>query len=44
MRPGDIEGATYNFITTEEFENMIKIMNFMNIMFIMNIIMEHQGN
>ena len=24
MRPGDIEGATYNFITTEEFENMIK--------------------
>ena len=24
MRPGDVEGATYNFITTEEFENMIK--------------------
>ena len=24
MRPGDIEGATYNFITTEEFEKMIK--------------------
>ena len=24
MRPGDIEGETYKFITTEEFENMIK--------------------
>ena len=24
MRPGDVEGATYNFITPEEFENMIK--------------------
>lgn len=24
MRPGDVEGATYNFITTEEFESMIK--------------------
>ena len=24
MRPGDIDGETYKFITTEEFENMIK--------------------
>ncbi len=41
-REGEIDGKIYNFITTEEFEEKIKEMNFMNILYIMNTIMELQ--
>ncbi len=42
QREGDIPGETYNFVTTEEFEKMMKMVTYTNIVYIMSIIMEHQ--
>ena len=36
IRPGDVPGETYNFVSTEEFERM------MSMIFTIIIIMEHQ--
>ena len=43
-RDGEEEGVQYHFITKQEFEEKIKIMNFMNMIYTMKITMEHQEN
>ncbi len=45
MREGDVEGGTYNFVTREEFEEMIEKKGIsMSMMYIITIIMELQRN
>lgn len=44
MREGDVEGGTYNFVTREEFEEMIEKGISMSMMYIITIIMELQRN
>ncbi len=43
-RPGEEEGIQYHFITKEEFKEKNKMVNFMNMIYIMKITMEHQEN
>lgn len=44
IRNGDVEGETYNFVSKEKFEEMIKMVNFMNMIYIIITIMELPEN
>ena len=43
-RAGEVNGEIYNFISTEEFEELIKMVIYMNLMLTMTIITELQEN